>query len=461
MYAQFLCIKRTYKEQCMNYYEVNFDGLVGPTHNYAGLSFGNVASTKNVKMSSEPKKAALQGLKKMHFLHNLGVKQGILAPNARPDITTLRSLGFSGTDKQVITKVANQKPELLPLVYSASSMWTANAATVSSSLDTNDGKTHFTVANLHNKFHRSIEVKTTKKILKEVFKNDAHFTHHDPLPNHSLFGDEGAANFTRLSSEHSQHGLSIFVYGQNAKSSIAPIKFPARQTLAASEAIARSHGLKEDKTFFIQQNPDTIDQGVFHNDVIAVGNENVFLFHEQAFLSQQKVINNLKQSFIATKPLHLIEVKNDEISISDAIESYVFNSQLVTLPSGSMAIIAPTECQYNDRVATYLFSLTKSSAPISDIIYMDLKQSMSNGGGPACLRLRVLLNEQEIALTNSACLMNDTNYKQLCQWVNKHYRESLSSDDLKDPELLVESYSSLDELTQLLNIGSVYDFQQI
>ena len=25
-------------------YEVNFDGLVGPTHNYAGLSYGNVAS---------------------------------------------------------------------------------------------------------------------------------------------------------------------------------------------------------------------------------------------------------------------------------------------------------------------------------------------------------------------------------------------------------------------------------
>ena len=30
----------------MSGYEINFDGLVGPTHHYAGLSFGNEASTK-------------------------------------------------------------------------------------------------------------------------------------------------------------------------------------------------------------------------------------------------------------------------------------------------------------------------------------------------------------------------------------------------------------------------------
>ena len=48
--------------------EFNFDGLVGPSHNYAGLSFGNVASFSNVKSASNPKQAALQGLAKMRAL---------------------------------------------------------------------------------------------------------------------------------------------------------------------------------------------------------------------------------------------------------------------------------------------------------------------------------------------------------------------------------------------------------
>ena len=141
----------------MSAYEVNFDGLVGLTHHYAGLSFGNVASTRNQQAVANPKLAARQGLLKMKQLADLGFVQAVLPPHERPQVDLLRQLGFSGTDAQVLARAAQQAPRLLCAVSSASAMWTANAATVSPSSDTADGRVHFTVANLNNKFHRASE----------------------------------------------------------------------------------------------------------------------------------------------------------------------------------------------------------------------------------------------------------------------------------------------------------------
>ncbi|WP_417895004.1 N-succinylarginine dihydrolase, partial [Bacillus inaquosorum] len=91
---------------------------------------------------------------------------------------------------------------------------------------------------------------------------------------------------TRLCRAYGEAGVELFVYGRSAfdVSQPAPKRYPARQTLEASQAIARLHGLGDESAVFIQQNPDVIDQGVFHNDVIAVGNQNVLFFHQQAFL---------------------------------------------------------------------------------------------------------------------------------------------------------------------------------
>ena len=444
----------------MNYTEVNFDGLVGPTHNYAGLSYGNMASKSNANKVANPKKAALQGLEKMHMLSQMGLPQGVLAPNARPDLVTLRSLGFSGSDANVISQASKSAPQFLKACYSASSMWTANAATISPSADSGDGKVHFTPANLNNKIHRAIEAKTTSKILKATFADESMFTHHAPLPQHPLFGDEGAANYTRLADSYGHSGLALFVYGEDMNSKVKPQVFPARQTRQASEAVARSHQLDPAQTLYIQQNPAVIDQGVFHNDVIAIGNENVFLFHEQAFYQQKKVIAQIRQNYTGTRPLHLIEVTDADLSVDEAVKSYIFNSQLVSLPNGGMALIAPSECQTIDAVERYLAALCQASNPINEVIYMDLKQSMLNGGGPACLRLRVALSQQELNAVNPNCLMTDTLYDRLTQWVNKHYRDRLVEADLADPSLMQESQQALDELTQIMNLGSVYEFQQ-
>lgn len=445
----------------IRHYEANFDGLVGPTHNYAGLSFGNVASLSNAKATSSPRSAAKQGLAKMKALHDLGLVQGVFAPHERPDIASLRRLGFSGSDSQVLTQAAAQAPAIFQAVCSASSMWTANAATVSPGADTADGKVHFTPANLTNKFHRSLEAETSGRILQAMFDNSKYFAHHSHLPDNEHFGDEGAANHTRLCSNYGHAGVEIFTFGRSAfdSSKPAPQKYPARQTLEASQAIARLHGLKEDTTVYIQQNPEVIDQGVFHNDVIAVGNQNVLFYHQQAFLDTERKLAEIQHKFGA-EALYFIEVKNHEVSVAEAVQTYLFNTQLVTLPNGQMAIIAPTECQENPRVAAYLAELVSRDTPIRQIHYYDVKQSMRNGGGPACLRLRVALTEAELAAVNPHVLMSESLFERLNQWVDKHYRDELHVDDLRDPNLLTESRSALDELTQILKLGSVYPFQR-
>ena len=398
----------------------------------------------------------------MKALADLGMIQGVLAPQARPDVDALRRLGFSGSDANVLQQAAKQAPAIFQACCSASSMWTANAATVSPSADTADGTVHFTPANLTNKYHRSLEPQVTGNILKATFANPNHFSHHTHLPDNEHFGDEGAANHTRLCREYGEKGVELFVYGRYAfdKSKPAPVKFPARQTLEASQAVARLHGLSDENVVFIQQNPDLIDQGVFHNDVISVGNQNVLFYHEQAFLDTDKAFAEIKHKYGAGE-LHFIKVTTEQVSVQDAIKSYLFNTQLITLANGEMAIIAPTDCEENPAVSAYLNELVTLNTPIKHIRYHDVKQSMRNGGGPACLRLRVAMNETELAAVNQSTMMNDAQFERLNNWVDKHYRDRLSVDDLRDVALLNESRTALDELTQLLKLGSVYPFQKV
>ena len=446
----------------MKAYEVNFDGLVGLTHHYAGLSFGNVASTNNKHAVANPKLAAKQGLLKMKALADLGFKQGVLPPQERPHVEVLRQLGFTGSDATVIQNAAKQSPQLLSAVSSASSMWTANAATVSPSADTANGKVHFTPANLNNKFHRSIEAETTSAVLKAIFQNQTYFEHHAALPQQSLMGDEGAANHNRLCAEYGQSGVEVFVYGQQMLGGLAgPSRFPARQTREASEAIARLHQLKEANVVFVQQNPDVIDQGVFHNDVISVSNGNVLFHHQSAFLNPSIAFDEIRRKLAKFETeFHPIEVPLNQVSVADAVNTYLFNSQLLTKADGSMMIVVPEESRQNHNVWQYLQQLVQSGGPINQIQVFDLRESMRNGGGPACLRLRVVLNEREMGAANQNVLMNDRLFQRLNGWVDQYYRDRMTESDLSDPQLLIENRTALDELTRILDIGSVYPFQQ-
>lgn len=446
----------------MSGYEMNFDGLVGPTHHYAGLSYGNEASTKYSMQISNPKLAAKQGLLKMKALADLGLQQGVLAPQERPDVDNLRALGFSGTDQHVIATAMRQSPDLLSALSSASSMWTANAATVSPSADSADGRVHFTAANLNNKFHRSIEHATTSRILAAIFNQEQYFAHHAALPPVALFGDEGAANHNRLGGAYDQAAVQVFVYGQQfLAGQNGPKRYPARQSLEASQAVARLHQLDPQRTVFVQQNPDVIDQGVFHNDVIAVSNQQVLFYHQAAFLNQAEALSEIKDKLADLgQPFVPIEVPNIRVSVADAVSTYLFNSQLLTRPDGGMSIVIPEESRQNPAVWGYLNDMLEMGTPIDDIRVFDLRESMRNGGGPACLRLRVALNRTELAAVNPNVVMGDALFKRLNQWVDHYYRDRLCQADLADPELLNESRYALDELTQILGLGTVYSFQR-
>lgn len=444
-------------------FEVNFDGLIGPNHNYSGLAFGNLASSRNAKNTSSPKQAALQGLEKMRTLLKLGYKQGFMLPQERPDLSVLREIGFQGDDAQVLKAVSEQAPHLLSMVYSASSMWAANAATVTPSNDSADGKVHFTPANLLTTSHRAIEHKQTQRCLEAIFNDKDAFAVHAALPSITRFADEGAANHTRLCKDYESQGVGLFVYGRDDNTDLNKLRFPARQTLDASASIARQHTLPSERAVYLQQSAVAINAGAFHNDVVAVGNGPVLFYHQDAYETQSQdaafaKLDKLVEGFTA------IEVPRAKVSLDDAITSYLFNSQLLASPDGSMnelRLVAPTECRDNDNVRRYLEELTQdTSQPIRHVEFVDVRQSMSNGGGPACLRLRVALTEEEIAKVNSAFLLDDAKIDALKAVVEKHYREELNPEDLFDPAFITECQQALNALTEVMGIAPFYDFQR-
>ncbi|WES70259.1 N-succinylarginine dihydrolase [Superficieibacter sp. HKU1] len=441
----------------MNAREVNFDGLVGPTHHYAGLSFGNQASTKHRLQLSNPKLAAKQGLLKMKALADAGFMQAVIPPQERPNIALLRQLGFSGGDEKIMQTVAAQAPWMLSSVSSASSMWVANAATVCPSADALDGKVHLTVANLNNKFHRASEAPTTEALLRAIFPDTSRFAIHSALPQVALFGDEGAANHNRLGGEYGKPGIQLFVYGREEGGAARPERYPARQTLEASQAVARLNQVNPEQLIFARQNPAVIDQGVFHNDVIAVSNRQVLFCHEEAFADQPALMATLRQRIPGFMPL---QVPSSEVSVDEAVATYLFNSQLLSKDDGSMLLVLPQESQQHPRVWRYLTRLLEEDNPISELKVFDLRESMANGGGPACLRLRVVLTHEERQKVNPAVMMNDELFNCLNGWVDRYYRDRLVQTDLADPQLLREGREALDNLTQILHLGSVYPFQR-
>lgn len=440
-------------------FEMNFDGLVGPSHNYAGLSHGNIASSKHKGNAANPKAAALQGLAKMRHLLDLGLPQAVLPPQERPLVPGLRALGFGGSDAQVLESAFAHSPALVANYSSASCMWTANAATVTPSADSAGGRVHFTPANLTAMPHRALEDGQTHRALSMIFGNAEHFSVHAPLAHTPLLGDEGAANHNRLCASHGEAGVELFVYGRDALGPRTDLKFPGRQTLQASEAVARLHGLNEGNAVFHPQSATAINAGAFHNDVVCVSNETVLFFHENAFDDPKALEKAVAAKAKGFTPQFIMAPTKD-VPLGDVISSYLFNSQLVTLPSGEMALILPTQVEETPSTKTFVDQTLAGDNPITQAHYLDLRQSMANGGGPACLRLRVVMNTAQQAAVHSGVIMTQDKISVLEDWVKAHYRDRLTIDDLGDRKFLQESRDALDALTQILDLPGLYDFQR-
>ncbi|MFT3726374.1 MAG: N-succinylarginine dihydrolase [Terricaulis sp.] len=441
--------------------EVNFDGLVGPTHNYAGLSEGNLASARNRDSVSRPRDAALQGIAKMRKLAALGVPQGVLPPQERPYITWLRSLGFAGTDREVWSRAWESEQTIARAALAASSMWAANAATISPSADCADGKLHASVANLQTMLHRRLEAAQTERALRRLFADENHFAVHAALTAQHVLSDEGAANHMRMASGPGAPGVEIFVYGREGSENTHG--FPARQTLEASRAVARRHRLNDARTIFARQSADAINAGAFHNDVVAVAHGLVLFHHEHAFADKEALKAAIRASGKGLFEPVFVEVAAAEVALDDAVSSYLFNSQLVTRPGqNELTLICPTETRENNRTASVVEKIiSQPGAAIGAVEYVEVRESMRNGGGPACLRLRVQMTAHERAAAAQGFFLTDALAAQLEDWVRAHYREMLAPGDLADPNLVDETQTALDALTNILPLGGdFYPFQR-
>ncbi len=413
--------------------EINFDGLIGPSHNYAGLSLGNLAATDNAGKISHPRAAALQGITKMRANIRLGLTQGILLPHHRPDHRWLATLS---------TDYHDAAPHLQALALSASSMWAANAATVSPAPDTGDGRCHLTVANLVTMPHRSHEWRETLAQLKLAFAHPD-FVVHEPVP--PPFGDEGAANHMRMSARHETPGVEIFVYG------VAGGPFPARQHREASQAVARAHMLRADRTLFLAQSEAAIAAGAFHNDVVAVANGRVIFVHEQAFADRDGFTRQLRQMM---PEADIVEVPAASVSLAEAVSSYLFNAQLVTLPDDDMALILPEEARANPRVWAWLNTMLQGNGPIRRLEVVNVRESMANGGGPACLRLRVVADP---ATVDPRFLVDEAKLDQIAGLIEREWPEQIDPETIADPALISAIGGARRSLLQLLEIVGLID----
>jgi succinylarginine dihydrolase len=412
--------------------EINFDGIVGPSHNYAGLSLGNIASASHAGDPSYPRAAALQGVAKMRGnLARLGV-QGFLLPLPRPNHALTKALALDGSEP----------PQLRAAPWSASSMWTANAATVSPAPDTADGRCHLTPANLVTMLHRAQEWPDTKRQLEIAFGDTKHFAIHDAVP--PTFGDEGAANHMRLCETHEAPGVEVFVYGKTGG------RFPARQHEQASRLVARGHGLDPTRTVFIEQNPEAIAAGAFHNDVVAVANGSVLFTHAEAFADQQGAYDAIRRAFPS---LEVVEVPSSAVTLQEAIRTYLFNAQLLTLPDGSMALIVPEECRESSSVWGWCEAMLATNGPIRQVIPVDVRQSMANGGGPACLRLRVVCDP---ATVDPRFLLTEAKADLIERTIAANWPEQIDPSDLGTASLadsVIAARLALLEALELTQLG--------
>jgi succinylarginine dihydrolase len=411
--------------------EINFDGIVGPSHNYAGLSLGNVASMTHAGEVSQPRAAALQGLDKMRSNLALGLAQGTFLPHPRPHRSWLEALG---------TDIESAEPGVAANAMSASAMWAANAATVSPAPDTGDGRCHLTVANLRSMPHRSHEWSSTLAQLKLAFADESHFAVHPPVPS---FGDEGAANHMRLTKAHGSSGVELFVYGLSGG------PYPARQHLEASKAIARLHRLDPRQTVFVQQSEEAIAAGAFHNDVVAVANERVLLAHEKAFADRERTIAEVQGKF---PELELVEVAESDVPLKDAIASYLFNAQLLTPPDGQMTLIVPGECRETPSVWSWIERHIAGNGPIRRVRVVDVRQSMANGGGPACLRLRVVADPATI---DPRFIVDEAKLDQIAALVERCWPEEIAVAELQQPALIAAVEQARSALLDALGLSEL------
>ncbi len=444
----------------MRFVEANVDTLVGPTYSFGGLGQGNLASAISRGARSSPRRAALQGIDKMRRLVMHGVPQFVFPPHERPALSVLRGLGFEGDDQRVLETAFREAPALLTSALSSAFTWTANWGTVTGSAECGDGLVHCTVANLSASFHRSIEAETSKRLMTQLL-NQKWAIHHDALP--AVFSDEGAANQMVLGVA-GQPNLNIFVYGRTLdEGGRMTRRFFPRQVREAWEVIARRHSLNQEAVFYVPQSARAIDAGVFHNDVIATAHRDLLIYHEWAFDTDVDFDKNVrKKAKTIGFGVRLVAISNDMLSIEESVRTYFFNSQLVDIHRDSKRWlwVLPGECADSEGALRAIDWVRERCPEIEALEFAPVTESMANGGGPACQRLRLPLNEVELASVNPVFRATPALLDQLSLIVGHLYPDSFAVGDILDRVFRGHVQAALAGIAATMSLEGFYSFQK-
>lgn len=327
-------------------------------------------------------------------------------------------------------------------------MWMANAGTCSSRTDTLDGKGRIVIANLTASLHRGQESEERHLQLRYLFQDLDQFEVVQALPSVHPLRDEGAANAMRFWNPKNNRGMYVFVFGEGYSQAknvshpeiarMLPKVHPSRQTALASQLVARRLGIGDTRSLFVQQLPKAIDAGVFHNDVIATSHEDFLLVHECAYVDQPNSLDRMADIFRKQchGTLRTLVITEKELSLSEAVATYLFNSQIVTRKDGSWLMLCPVECQESPTASQVLKRIQREEPRIGAIEFVSLRESMANGGGPACLRLRTYASEQEIDELPARTRIQDESLSFLEGVIASEYPETVQLEDFLDLDLV-------------------------
>jgi len=209
------------------------------------------------------------------------------------------------------------------------------------------------------------------------------------------------------------------------------------------------HGLLPERTVFVEQNPVAIDAGAFHNDVLAVANEGVVFAHELAFADRQGAYDAIRQAFPA---LQVLEVPDSAVSLAEAIKTYLFNAQLLSTGEDGMTLIVPEECRKSASVWSWCEQMVAGNGPIRHVIPVNLRQSMANGGGPACLRLRVVADPRTV---DPRFLLDEATAELLESIIAANWPEQIDPADLGSEALARSVTMARKALLMALDLGEL------
>ena len=171
--------------------------------------------------------------------------------------------------------------------------------------------------------------------------------------------------------------------------------------------------------------------------------------HEQAFADKEGFYADLRRLL---PEVEIVEVPADLVSLEDAVKSYLFNAQLVTLPEGGMALILPEEARETPRVWAWLEAMAAGNGPIRRLAIVDVRQSMANGGGPACLRLRVVADP---ATVDPRFLADEAKLDAVAAVIAEIWPETIAPCDLADPSLWARAAEARIALLDLLDLSEL------